>query len=79
MGDLFTAPHLIFVFVLLLIILPVYVIPYWLIFKKAGFAPALSLLMVFPLVKIIVLYVIALSDWKAGVSHIVPNPGPPLP
>ena len=79
MGELFTVTHLIFLFALFLIILPLYVMPYWLIFKKAGFVPALSLLMVIPLAKVIVLYVIALSDWKVDASRIVPNLGPPLP
>ena len=79
MGDLFQPWHLILVFVVFLIIFPLYVIPYWLIFRKAGFAPAISLLMVIPGVKLIVLYVIALSDWKADASRIVSNPGPTLP
>ena len=39
--------------------------PYWMIFKKAGFSPWLSLLMYIPLVNIIVLYVVGFSDWKA--------------
>ena len=42
------------------------IIPYWQIFKKAGFAPALSLLMMIPLVNLIMLYVLAFSDWKVG-------------
>ncbi|MGA2896603.1 MAG: hypothetical protein ABSE27_03275 [Acidobacteriaceae bacterium] len=40
------------------------------IFKKAGFAPALSLLMVIPGVKLIVIYVIAFSDWKVGPGNV---------
>ena len=44
--------------------LPVFIIPYWKIFSKAGFAGALSLLMIIPLINLIVLYVIAFSDWK---------------
>jgi len=44
--------------------LPIFVIPYWKIFSKAGFAGALSLLMIIPLVNLIVLYVIAFSEWK---------------
>jgi hypothetical protein len=79
MGDLFQPWHILILLVISCIIFPVYVIPYWLIFRKAGFSPALSLLMVIPGVKLIVLYVIALSDWKADVSRIVPNPGPTLP
>jgi hypothetical protein len=78
MRDLFQPWHLIIVLFVASVVLPIYVIPYWIIFKKAGCAPALSLLMVIPGVKLIVLYVIALSDWKPDV-HIVPNPGPILP
>ncbi|MGA2216784.1 MAG: hypothetical protein ABSG51_01770 [Terracidiphilus sp.] len=49
--------------------------PYWTIFKKAGFSPWLSLLMYVPLANIIVLYVVAFSDWKSAPA---PQPsGPP--
>ncbi len=47
-----------------IIFLPIFVIPYWKIFSKAGFAGALSLLMIVPLVNLIVLYVVAFSEWK---------------
>ena len=56
---------LIFVFVML----PVVVIPYWKIFSKAGFSGWLSLLILFPLVNLIVLYIVAFSEWKT-----VPKP-----
>jgi hypothetical protein len=39
-------------------------VPYWVIFKKAGFSPALSVLTLLPLVNLILLYFIAFSDWK---------------
>ena len=45
------------------------IIPYWIIFRKAGFSPWLSLLTIIPLVGIIVLYVVALSQWR-----VVPEP-----
>jgi uncharacterized RDD family membrane protein YckC len=48
----------------ILVFLPIFVIPYWKIFSKAGFAGALSLLMIVPFVNLIVLYVIAFSEWK---------------
>lgn len=38
--------------------------PYWMIFKKAGFSPWLSLLMYVPLANMIVLYVVGFSNWK---------------
>ena len=69
MGDLFQPWHLIILF-FLPVFLVVYIIPYWMIFKKAGFAPALSLLMVIPGVKLIVIYVIAFSDWKVGPGNV---------
>jgi len=48
--------------------------PYWMIFKKAGFSPWLSLLMYVPLVNIIVLYVVGFSDWK---TYLLPRPHRP--
>jgi hypothetical protein len=55
-----------------LAVVPIGIIPFWQIFKKAGFAPALSLLIVIPLVNLIVLYVIAFSDWKFDASRVPP-------
>ena len=40
------------------------IIPYWMIFKKAGFPAFLGILMVVPLVNIVLLYVLAFSQWK---------------
>jgi len=60
--------------VILLVVLP----PYWVIFKKAGFSPWLSLLMFVPLANIIALYVVAFSKWKVvPVSSIVQQPAAP--
>jgi hypothetical protein len=39
-------------------------IPYWMIWKKAGFSPWLSLLMLVPLVNFVMLYVLAFAEWK---------------
>lgn len=44
--------------------IPIYLIPYWKIFSKAGFSGWLSLLMFVPLANLIVLYVVAFSQWK---------------
>ena len=44
------------------------IVPYWKIFGKAGFPPAISLLMYVPLVNLIVLYYVAYSDWKPSQS-----------
>lgn len=50
-------------FVLLfLLVLP----PFWMIFKKAGFEPALSVLTMVPFVNVVLLYIVAFSKWKAG-------------
>lgn len=61
MVDLLFTPHL---FIVLLIALVV-VLPFWQIFKKAGHAPAMSLLMMVPLVNFAVLFIFAFSDWPA--------------
>lgn len=72
MGDLFQPWHLLILFFFLPVFLVVAILPYWQIFKKAGFAPALSLLIVVPGVNLIVLYVIAFSDWKSGPARVPP-------
>jgi hypothetical protein len=50
------------------------IIPYWFIFKKAGFSPWLAILMFVPLVNIVVLYAIAFSQWR-----VAPVPQYPIP
>lgn len=52
-----------------IIMLVIVIIPYWFIWKKAGFSPWLSLLMFLPLVNLVMLYVLAFSEWK-----VVPVP-----
>ena len=42
----------------------IYIIPFWMIFKKAGFSPWLALLLFVPLANMIILYVLAFSQWK---------------
>jgi hypothetical protein len=65
MGDLFQPWHLI-LFTLLFAPISVIVLPpFWIIFKKAGFQPILSVLMLVPLVNLVLLYVVAFSEWKA--------------
>lgn len=63
----------------IVVLLVVGVVPYWQIFKKAGFAPALSLLALIPLVNIVVLYYVAFSDWNHGRGNLPMGPPPPLP
>jgi hypothetical protein len=56
-----------------LLIIPIAVIPYWKIFGKAGFSPALSLLIIVPLANLIVLYYVAFADWKPRTGGVVPS------
>jgi hypothetical protein len=44
----------------------VVIVPFWKIFEKAGFAQALSLLMLIPIVNLIALYFLAFSNWPGG-------------
>lgn len=57
--------------ILILVFMAVLLLPYWFIWKKAGFSPWLSLLMFIPLVNLVMLYVLAFSEWK-----VVPAPQP---
>jgi hypothetical protein len=50
--------------IFILIGIVILIIPYWMIFKKAGFSPWLSILMFVPLVNFIMLYLLAFSEWK---------------
>jgi hypothetical protein len=56
-----------------LIMTAIYIIPFWFIFKKAGFSPWLCILLILPLVNIVMLYVLAFSEWK-----VVPIAQPPI-
>jgi hypothetical protein len=47
----------------LLIIVAVMIIPFWQIFKKAGFSPALSILMIIPLANIVMIFFLAFAAW----------------
>ncbi len=53
------------------------IIPYWFIFRKAGFSPWLSLLTAVPLVGIVVLYVVAFSQWRGQPAPYAYPPVPP--
>ena len=56
----------------------VVIIPYWFIFKKAGFSPFLALLMFVPLINIIMLYFLAFARWNVVPAELV-YPAPPVP
>jgi hypothetical protein len=50
-------------FIPMLILGAFVVVPFWKIFDKAGFPPALSLLMVIPVVNVILVYYLAFTKW----------------
>jgi ABC-type transport system involved in cytochrome c biogenesis permease subunit len=50
------------------------IVPSWFIWKKAGFSPWFSLLTVLPLVNLIMLYVLAFSEWKVAPVGQQPYP-----
>jgi hypothetical protein len=52
---------------LMLAVLPV--LPFWLIFEKAGFSGAWSLLALLPGVDLIMLFFLAFADWPA-LQHV---------
>jgi hypothetical protein len=49
-------------------------IPFWFIFKKAGFSPWLAILMILPLINWVVLYVVAFSEWRVAPAISYPVP-----
>jgi hypothetical protein len=63
MGFFVTPSHLVVVGLVGLLLLAAVLPPYWIIFRKAGFSPWLSLFTLVPGIKFIVLWVVALS-WK---------------
>jgi hypothetical protein len=68
--------------IMFLLVIPIAIIPYWKIFGKAGFAPALSLLIIVPLANLIVLYYVAFAEWKPRAAGVIPpqqwtSPPPP--
>lgn len=69
---------LVFMPIVLLVIVVIAIIPYWMIWKKAGFSPWLSLLMFIPLVNFIALYVLAFAEWKVVPANR-PALRPPYP
>jgi hypothetical protein len=55
--------ELVLIFVVICGAIALVILPYWHIFRKAGFAPALSLLMLVPLVNIVMLFYLAFAEW----------------
>jgi hypothetical protein len=50
--------------ILVLFCVIIAIVPYWFIFKKAGFSPWLSLLTIVPFLNLLVLYIVAFTQWK---------------
>ena len=73
MGDLFQPWHIIILFMLSCFWILLVVIPFWQIYKKAGMSPALSILMIVPIVNLVMLYVLAFSQWRTPVSQYGQN------
>jgi hypothetical protein len=55
--------------IFILVALAIVIVPCWFICKKAGFSPWLSFLNLIPLGNLILLYVLAFSEWK-----VIPAP-----
>jgi hypothetical protein len=65
MGELLQPWHLIVLFaIFLFFVIPFKVLPVWLICRKAGLSPWLSLLYIIPLGGLILNFVLAFADWK---------------
>jgi hypothetical protein len=69
MGDLLQPWHLIVLALVFFIVVPVRVLPFWFICKKAGFSPWISLLYIVPLGGWVLNFVLAFADWK-----VIPAP-----
>jgi hypothetical protein len=50
-------------FVVILFLVGIAVIPFWKIYTKAGYPGAMGFLMLVPLVNVIMLFVLAFSEW----------------
>jgi hypothetical protein len=65
---------------IVLVMLAILVVPFWFICKKAGFSPWLSLLNIIPLGNLVLIYVLAFSDWNVmPAPQAYWPPQPPIP
>lgn len=48
---------------MLLVFAALIIVPFWTIFRKAGYSPWLGVLMIVPMVNLGMLYFLAFSDW----------------
>jgi hypothetical protein len=56
-------PEIILILLILLAVAVLLVLPYWFIFRKAGFDPYFSLFMLIPIVNFAMLYYLAFTEW----------------
>ncbi len=49
-----------------LVAIAIVIVPFWFICKKAGFSPWLSLINLIPLGNLVLIYVLAFSEWKTA-------------
>jgi hypothetical protein len=78
------AAMLVIIPIIIVVAIAIVMVPCWFILKKAGFSPWLSLLCIVPsLGTLVLLYVLAFSEWKVVpaplAAWIPPAPQPPLP
>lgn len=50
-----------------------WIIPFWKIFKKIGYPPALSLIMLIPILNIAVLWYLAVGNWPIKGNRFFSN------
>lgn len=66
--------------IIFVVAIAVVMVPCWFILKKAGFSPWLSLLCILPsLGTVVLLYIMAFSDWKVVPAPQVASYAPPVP
>jgi CDP-diglyceride synthetase len=53
----------IFLIVIILVVSLAAMIPWFFIYKKAGFHPAMGCLMFFPIVNLVMMFILAFTDW----------------
>ncbi len=62
-------PELIMIFIILPLLAIFAIVPFWLICKKAGLSPWLSLIMIVPFGAFVLPFVLAFIDWPALRNH----------
>jgi len=78
MGELSQPTHLLVMLLIFVPFLAIFVPPFWMICKKAGFSPWLSLLVVVPWVNLAGLYFLAFSNWRTTSDMQEPRSSAPV-